>query len=147
MAADRMDLRKQRDIGARVVRLDGRAHARAAGADDEDIVLGLHHRGSYTMLSLWAAASAGRGGCPRQPPRDKFRTLLGPGLCLPPISGGCAVVAGALVVEREAGHAQRSGGIARRVELPGDAVARRDVADRRAAVGAEWPAIRERERE
>jgi hypothetical protein len=38
-----MDLREQRDIGARIVRLDGRAHSCAAGADDEDIVLGLHH--------------------------------------------------------------------------------------------------------
>ena len=86
-------------------------------------------------------------GLPEAALRGKFRTLLGPGLRLPPISGSCAVVAGALVVEREASHAQRSGGIARRVELPGDAVARRDVADRRAAVGAEWPAVREREGE
>ena len=43
VTADGMDLREQRDVGARIVRLDGRAHTRAAGADDEDIVLGLHH--------------------------------------------------------------------------------------------------------
>ena len=43
VAADRMDLREQRYVGARIVRLDGRAHTRAAGTDDEDIVLGLHH--------------------------------------------------------------------------------------------------------
>ena len=38
-----MDLGEQRDVGARIVRLDGRAHSCAAGTDDEDIVLGLHH--------------------------------------------------------------------------------------------------------
>ncbi len=42
VAPDGMDLRDQRDIGACVVRLDGRAHARAAGSDDQHIVLGLH---------------------------------------------------------------------------------------------------------
>ena len=30
------------DVGAGVVGLDGRAHARAAGADDEDVVLPIH---------------------------------------------------------------------------------------------------------
>jgi hypothetical protein len=49
VAPDRVDLREQRDIGARIVRFDGRAHTRAAGTDDEDVVLGLHHFGRYTM--------------------------------------------------------------------------------------------------
>jgi hypothetical protein len=48
MTSDRMDLREKRDVGARVVRLDGCAHARAARTDDEDVVLGLHHFGRYT---------------------------------------------------------------------------------------------------
>ena len=43
VAANGMDLGEQRDVGARIVRLDGRAHARAAGTDDEDVVLGLHY--------------------------------------------------------------------------------------------------------
>jgi hypothetical protein len=43
VAANGMDLREQGHVGARIVRLDGRAHARAAGADDENVVLGLHH--------------------------------------------------------------------------------------------------------
>jgi hypothetical protein len=38
-----MDLREKRDVGARIVRLDGRAHARAARTDDENVVPGLHH--------------------------------------------------------------------------------------------------------
>src|SRR5205823_1297489 len=44
-----VDLREKRDVGTRIVRLDGRTHARAAGTDDEDVVLGLHYRGSYRM--------------------------------------------------------------------------------------------------
>jgi hypothetical protein len=43
VAASRMELGDDRHVGARIVRLDGRAHSRAAGTDDEDIVLGLHH--------------------------------------------------------------------------------------------------------
>jgi hypothetical protein len=31
------------------VRLDGRTHARAAGTDDEDVVLGFHHGASYRI--------------------------------------------------------------------------------------------------
>ena len=44
VAADRVDLRDERDVGARVVGLDRRAHAGAAGADDEDVVLRFHRR-------------------------------------------------------------------------------------------------------
>ena len=49
VAAGRMDLRDERDVGARVMRLDGRAHARAAGPDDEHIVLRFHRRGRYRI--------------------------------------------------------------------------------------------------
>ena len=42
VATDGMDLGEQRDVGARIVRFDGRAHARAARTDDEDVVLGFH---------------------------------------------------------------------------------------------------------
>jgi hypothetical protein len=38
MAADGMDLRDERDVGAPVVRLDGGPHAGAAGADHEHVV-------------------------------------------------------------------------------------------------------------
>ena len=47
VAARRMDLRDERDVGARVVRLDGRAHPRAAGPDDEHVVLRFHRLGRY----------------------------------------------------------------------------------------------------
>ena len=43
VAADRMDLRDERDVRARVVCLDGGAHAGAAGADDQHVVLRFHH--------------------------------------------------------------------------------------------------------
>jgi hypothetical protein len=42
MAADGMDLRDQRHVRPRVVGLDSGAHTGTAGADDQDIVLGLH---------------------------------------------------------------------------------------------------------
>ena len=47
VAANRMDLREERDVRARVMGLDGRAHARAAGPDDEHVVYGFHCRGRY----------------------------------------------------------------------------------------------------
>ena len=47
VAAGRMDLRDERDVGARIVRLDGRAHPRAAGPDNEHVVLRFHRRGRY----------------------------------------------------------------------------------------------------
>ena len=51
VAARRVDLRDERDVGARVVRLDGRAHARAAGPDDEHVVLGFHRGGRYRIAA------------------------------------------------------------------------------------------------
>ena len=42
VAADGMDLREKSDVGTLIVRLDGRAHARAAGAYDEHVVRGFH---------------------------------------------------------------------------------------------------------
>ena len=48
VASDRMDLGEKRDVGACIVRLDRRAHSRAAGAHDQDVVLGFHYLGSYT---------------------------------------------------------------------------------------------------
>ena len=45
MAARRMELRDDADVGAGVVRLDRRAHAGAAGADDEDVVRCFHGDG------------------------------------------------------------------------------------------------------
>jgi hypothetical protein len=44
-----MDLRDERDLGARIVRLDGRAHARAASSDNEHVVLRFHRRGRYRI--------------------------------------------------------------------------------------------------
>ncbi len=42
MASNRMDLRDQRDVGARIVRFDGRPHSRAACPDNEHVVLRFH---------------------------------------------------------------------------------------------------------
>jgi hypothetical protein len=42
MAPDGVDLGEKRDIGARFMRLDRRAHPRKAGTDDEHVVLGVH---------------------------------------------------------------------------------------------------------
>jgi hypothetical protein len=44
-----MDLRNERDVRARIVRLDGRAHPRAAGPDNEHVVLRLHWIGRYRI--------------------------------------------------------------------------------------------------
>jgi hypothetical protein len=43
------------------VRLDRRAHARETGADDENVVLGFHHNGSYTNPPLAGATREARG--------------------------------------------------------------------------------------
>src|SRR6266550_9086559 len=94
-----------------------------------------------------AAASAGWKGCRTAALPPKFRTLLSPDLRLPAVPGSRAVVVRALIIEREATDAQRSRRIPRRVELPNHAVARRDVGDRRATAGTEWPAVREGEAE
>ena len=68
VAADGMDLRDERDVGARVVRLDGRAHARAAGPDNEHVVLGFHRIGRYRKKPrcglVTAAATVPAGGQP-----------------------------------------------------------------------------------
>jgi hypothetical protein len=42
-----MDLGQQRDVGAYVESLDCRAHSRAAGTDDQHVVLRLHSLGRY----------------------------------------------------------------------------------------------------
>ena len=47
-----MDLRDERDVGARIVRLDGRAHPRAAGPDNEHVVLRFHRRGRYRIAQV-----------------------------------------------------------------------------------------------
>src|SRR6478735_9032227 len=47
-----MDLRDKGDIGARIVRLDGRAHPRAAGPDDEHVVLRFHCIGRYRIAQV-----------------------------------------------------------------------------------------------
>src|SRR5207253_7909350 len=60
VAPDRVDLREESDVGARVVRLDGCAHAGAAGADDEDVVLRFHHLGRYTNRTPCGRASAAK---------------------------------------------------------------------------------------
>ena len=48
VAAHRVDLREESDVGALIVRLDGRAHARATGTYDEHVVRCLHWQGRYT---------------------------------------------------------------------------------------------------
>ena len=47
VAADRMDLREKRDVGAEIVCLDRGAHPGAPGADNQDVVCGFHRYGSY----------------------------------------------------------------------------------------------------
>ena len=47
VAARRVQLRDDPDIRSCVVRLDGRAHSRAAGSDDQDVVRGFHVEGRY----------------------------------------------------------------------------------------------------
>ena len=49
VAANRVDLGDERDVGAGVECLDRGAHARAAGADDEHVVLRVHDVGRYRM--------------------------------------------------------------------------------------------------
>jgi hypothetical protein len=44
-----MDLRDERNVRARIVRLDGRAHSRAAGSDNEHVVLRFHRIGRYRI--------------------------------------------------------------------------------------------------
>jgi hypothetical protein len=49
VAPDRVDLGQEGDVRAEVEGLDGGAHSRAAGADDQHVVLGLHVLGRYLM--------------------------------------------------------------------------------------------------
>ena len=49
VAADRVDLRHHRDVRAGVVGLDSRAHACAAGADDNDVMDRVHRGGRYLI--------------------------------------------------------------------------------------------------
>jgi hypothetical protein len=44
-----MNLRDERHVGARIMRLDGRAHARATGPDNEHVVLRFHRIGRYRI--------------------------------------------------------------------------------------------------
>jgi hypothetical protein len=64
VAAHRVDLGEKRHIGARVESLDRGPHSRAAGTDDQHVVLRFHSLGRYRKrLGLGfvaAAASAGR---------------------------------------------------------------------------------------
>ena len=64
VAPGRVDLGDHRHVGADVERFDGRAHARAAGTDDEHVVLGVHRLGRYRMteaLRFVTDAAWGRG--------------------------------------------------------------------------------------
>jgi hypothetical protein len=47
VAANWVDLGEERDVGACVEGLDRRTHSRAAGADDQHVVLGVHLLGRY----------------------------------------------------------------------------------------------------
>ena len=50
MAANRVDLGEHRDVRAGVESLDRRAHARAAGPDDDDVVNRVHCEGRYLIV-------------------------------------------------------------------------------------------------
>src|SRR5215211_6085192 len=58
VAPHRVDLRDHRDVRAGVERLDRRAHSGTAGTDDEDVVLGLHRKRSYTNRSPGCGGNA-----------------------------------------------------------------------------------------
>ena len=64
VAADRVDLREERDIGALVESLDRGAHSGAAGTDDQDVVSGFH---------CCRTLSDGGGLPPRYRQRDSAR--------------------------------------------------------------------------
>ena len=57
VAARRVELRDDRDVRARVVRLDRRAHACAARPDHEYVVLRVHLRGRYRIGPRLRAAN------------------------------------------------------------------------------------------
>src|SRR5205085_2642172 len=73
VAARRMDLRDESDVGPCVERLDRGAHARAAGTDDQDVVLGLHERGSYRKRLTPCAGRSPAGRASRRAPAASSR--------------------------------------------------------------------------
>ena len=65
MAARRVQLRDHADVRACVVGLDGCAHARAAGADDQDVVGCFHVKGRYRRTRSSRARRDGASGLAR----------------------------------------------------------------------------------
>src|SRR5919204_1448018 len=96
------------------------------------------------MDADWALERKGRK--PR-PLLFTLRSLLGPGLRLPAVSGGGAVVVRSFVIEGEAFQAQGSRCVACGVELACQAVARAHVLKRRVATRRDRPVVGEREAE
>jgi hypothetical protein len=66
MAAHRVDLGHQRDVGPRLVRGDRRAHAGETRADHDDIV------GSHSLFPLGRTISVKRGEGPLHTPLDRL---------------------------------------------------------------------------
>ena len=62
VASDGMDLRDDRHVRASVESLDRRAHSRAAGADDQDVVPRVHHSGRYTKRTAPRVVTNGANG-------------------------------------------------------------------------------------
>ena len=83
VAAHRVDLRDHRDVRAGVEGLDRRAHARAAGPDDHDVVNRVHREGRYRIAGFrpgrrwrerssrpsWAGCTSPSGPCSRRSTR------------------------------------------------------------------------------
>ena len=76
VAADRMDLREERDVGAEIVCLDRGAHPGAPGADNQDVVCGFHQQ--WTLSNGRAAVPC--DSCGESLARSGVR---GPGLVAP----------------------------------------------------------------
>jgi hypothetical protein len=64
VASHRVDLRDERHIGARIMRLDGRAHPGATGPDHEHVVLRFHRGGRYRKRTLSHARNVCGDGSP-----------------------------------------------------------------------------------
>ena len=58
VAANRVDLRDDGDVGAHVERLDRGAHTRAAAPDDQHVVRRVHDFGRYTNRCALGSATA-----------------------------------------------------------------------------------------
>jgi hypothetical protein len=58
VAANRVDLRQKRDVGAEIVCLDRGAHSGAPGAYNQDVVRGFHRYGSYLTEELRCLVTA-----------------------------------------------------------------------------------------